>query len=141
MDSSFSDDFGTDNFVSASSGEEDFGEFETSLTTASTSDDFDDFSSPSLVEFPTTSFDSTSFFPISIPSDDPSSLTRDSIPLPTSPRDVADLATDIEHPLGPSMHEGSHLTSNGTVEADVMVDGKLQTIRVPADDVRILPDD
>ncbi|GAA5931381.1 uncharacterized protein JCM15063_001450 [Sporobolomyces koalae] len=43
----------------------------------------------------------------------------------------AELATDEQEPMGPSMHPNAHLTEDGFVEAEVA--GK--TVRVPADDI------
>ncbi|KAI5475707.1 hypothetical protein MNV49_001041 [Pseudohyphozyma bogoriensis] len=52
---------------------------------------------------------------------------------PTSPSLVADLATSLAEPLGPSMHEGSHFTPDGFIEAEV--EGK--TVKVPADEMLV----
>ncbi|KAM0756105.1 SAPS-domain-containing protein [Meredithblackwellia eburnea MCA 4105] len=52
---------------------------------------------------------------------------------PTSPSVQADLATSLEEPLGPNVHEGSHLTSDGFVETTL--NGKV--VRVPADEIAL----
>jgi hypothetical protein len=61
-------------------------------------------------------------------SDWPQNTPASAFSPPTSP---AVRATSLEEPLGPGIHDGSHLTDDGFVETTV--DGK--TFKVPADEV------
>ncbi|GAA6006436.1 hypothetical protein JCM11491_004958 [Sporobolomyces phaffii] len=113
----------------------------------------EDEAAPSVFDFAQPSFGSTE--PVDASIDDGSSMfgrlsigssapgspaSEDQKPLPPiegafgtdlHEDDAADLATDEQEPMGPSMHPNAHVTEDGFVEAEV--EGK--TVRVPADDI------